>query len=43
MTQYASEAPFLNAVETSFFSSSMNPRCDVFDDWYDYPAEMCKK
>ena len=43
MVKYASEAPFLNGVITSFFSSKMNPNCDVFDDWFDDPAEMCMK
>jgi peptide/nickel transport system substrate-binding protein len=43
MVKYASEAPFLNGVLTSFFSSKMNPSCDVFDDWYDDPMEMCVK
>ena len=43
MTKYATEAPFLNGVITSFFSSRMNPNCDVFDDWFDDVAEMCLK
>jgi peptide/nickel transport system substrate-binding protein len=43
MTKYATEAPFLNGVITSFFSSKMNPNCDVFDDWFDDVAEMCMK
>ncbi len=43
MTKYATEAPFLNGVITSFFSSNMNPNCDVFDDWFDDVAEMCMK
>jgi peptide/nickel transport system substrate-binding protein len=43
MVQDATEAPFLNGVITSFFSSKMNPSCDVFDDWFDDPAEMCMK
>ena len=42
-SKYATEAPFLNRVETSFFSSRMNPHCDVFDDWDDDLAEMCLK
>ncbi|MGZ4335251.1 MAG: ABC transporter substrate-binding protein [Gaiellaceae bacterium] len=43
MVQYASEAPFLNGVLTSFFSSKTDPNCDVFDDLFDDPAEMCLK
>jgi peptide/nickel transport system substrate-binding protein len=43
MVKYATEAPFLNGVITSFFSSKMNPNCDVFDDWFDDVAEMCMK
>jgi peptide/nickel transport system substrate-binding protein len=43
MVKHASEAPFLNNVITSFFSSKTNPNCDVFDDWFDDPAEMCLK
>jgi peptide/nickel transport system substrate-binding protein len=43
MVQYASEAPFLNGVVTSFFSSRMNPSCDVFDDLFDDVAQMCLK
>jgi peptide/nickel transport system substrate-binding protein len=43
MTKYATEAPFLNGVITSFFSKRMNPNCDVFDDWFDDVAEMCLK
>ena len=43
MVKYASQAPFLNGVVTSFFSSKMNPNCDVFDDWHDDVAEMCMK
>ena len=43
MVKDATEAPFLNGVITSFFSSKMNPGCDVFDDWFDDVAEMCMK
>ena len=28
---------------TSFFSSAMNPACDVFDDNYDDMAQFCRK
>jgi peptide/nickel transport system substrate-binding protein len=41
MVKYASEAPFLNSVVTSFFSSKMNPDCDVFDDNNDDLAQFC--
>ena len=43
MVKDATEAPFLNGVITSFFSTKMNPNCDVFDDWFDDVAEMCMK
>jgi len=43
MTKYTSEAPFLNAVITSFFATRMNPQCDVFTDLFDDPAQMCLK
>ena len=43
MVQYASEAPFLNGVITSFFSAKTDPNCDVFTDLFDDPAQMCLK
>jgi peptide/nickel transport system substrate-binding protein len=43
MVKYASEAPFLNSVITSFFSSKMDPNCDVFTDLFDDMAQMCRK
>jgi peptide/nickel transport system substrate-binding protein len=43
MVQYATEAPFLNAVITSFFSSKMDPTCDVFTDLFDDMAQTCQK
>jgi peptide/nickel transport system substrate-binding protein len=43
MVQYASEAPFLNGVITSFFSSKMDPNCDVFTDLFDDMAQTCRK
>jgi len=43
MVQYASQAPFLNGVITSFFSSKMDPNCDVFTDLFDDVAQMCQK
>ena len=43
MVQYATEAPFLNGVITSFFSSKMDPSCDVFTDLFDDMAQTCMK
>jgi peptide/nickel transport system substrate-binding protein len=43
MVQYATEAPFLNGVITSFFSSKMDPSCDVFTDLFDDMAQTCTK
>jgi peptide/nickel transport system substrate-binding protein len=43
MTKYVSEAPFLNEVITSFFSTRMNPQCDVFTDLFSDAAQMCLK
>jgi len=43
MVKYASQAPFLNGVITSFFSSRMNPDCDVFTDLFDDMAQTCVK
>jgi hypothetical protein len=43
MVKYASEAPFLNGVITSFFASRMNPSCDVFTDLFDDMAQTCLK
>jgi peptide/nickel transport system substrate-binding protein len=43
MVQYASQAPFLNGVITSFFSSRMDPNCDVFTDLFDDMAQTCLK
>jgi peptide/nickel transport system substrate-binding protein len=43
MVKYATEAPFLNGVITSFWSSKMNPNCDVFTDLFDDMAQTCQK
>ncbi|HEX6951289.1 MAG TPA: ABC transporter substrate-binding protein [Gaiellaceae bacterium] len=43
MVKYASQAPFLNGVITSFFSSRMDPNCDVFTDLFDDMAQTCLK
>ena len=43
MVQYASTAPYLNGILTSFFSSRMYLPCDVFDDNNDDLAQFCLK
>ena len=43
MVKYATEAPFLNGVITSFFSSKMDPSCDIFTDLFDDMAQTCTK
>jgi peptide/nickel transport system substrate-binding protein len=43
MVKYASTVPYLNGILTSFFSSDMNPACDIFTDSQDDPAQFCKK
>src|SRR5262249_14337236 len=43
MVKYASTAPFLNGITTSFLSSKMYPPCDVFDDYSDDLAQFCLK
>ena len=43
MVNYASEAPYLNGILTSFFSSKMALPCDVFDDNNDDLAQFCLK
>jgi peptide/nickel transport system substrate-binding protein len=43
MVHYASEAPYLNGIITSFFSSKMALPCDVFDDNFDDLAQFCLK
>jgi peptide/nickel transport system substrate-binding protein len=43
MVHYASEAPYLNGIVTSFFSSKMALPCDVFDDNFDDLAQFCLK
>jgi peptide/nickel transport system substrate-binding protein len=43
MVKYASTAPYLNGVLTSFFSSKMDPACDIFTDSQDDPAQFCLK
>jgi peptide/nickel transport system substrate-binding protein len=39
----AATVPYLNGILTSFFSTSMNPSCDIFDDNQDDVAQFCKK
>ena len=43
MVKYASTAPYLNGILTSFFNSKMNLSCDIFDDNNDDLAQMCMK
>jgi len=43
MVTHASEAPYLNGILTSFFSSKMNLACDIFDDNNDDLAQFCLK
>jgi peptide/nickel transport system substrate-binding protein len=43
MVKYASQAPFLNGVLTSFWASRMDPSCDVFTDLFDDMAQTCLK
>ncbi len=43
MVKYASTAPYLNGVLTSFFNSKMDLNCDIFDDKNDDLAQMCLK
>ncbi len=43
MTKYASTAPYLNGILTSFFSSKMDVSCDVFTDSQDDVAQFCLK
>jgi peptide/nickel transport system substrate-binding protein len=43
MVKYASTAPFLNGIQTSFFNSKMSLPCDVFDDNFDDLAQFCLK
>jgi peptide/nickel transport system substrate-binding protein len=43
MVNNASEAPYLNGILTSFFSSKMSLSCDIFDDNNDDLAQFCMK
>ena len=43
MVKYASTAPYLNGILTSFFNSKMSLNCDIFDDNNDDLAQMCLK
>jgi peptide/nickel transport system substrate-binding protein len=43
MVKYASTAPYLNGILTSFFSSKMSLPCDIFDDNNDDLAQFCLK
>ena len=43
IVDHAAVAPYLNGILTSFFSSKMNPDCDVFTDNQDDLAQFCLK
>ncbi|HEY2311190.1 MAG TPA: ABC transporter substrate-binding protein [Gaiellaceae bacterium] len=43
MSQDAATVPYLNGIITSFFSTKLNPACDVFDDNQDDIAQFCQK
>ena len=43
MVQQASTVPYLNGILTSFFNSTMDLNCDIFDDNNDDLAQMCMK
>jgi len=43
MVKDASTAPYLNGILTSFFSTEMDPSCDIFDDSQDDVAQFCRK
>jgi peptide/nickel transport system substrate-binding protein len=43
MVDNAATVPYLNGIETSFFSSKMDVGCDVFDDNFDDIAQFCTK
>lgn len=43
MINNAAAAPYLNGILTSFFSTKLNPACDVFDDNQDDIIQFCQK
>lgn len=43
MVKYASQVPYLNGVLTDFFSTRMNPDCDVSDNFYADFSQFCLK
>jgi peptide/nickel transport system substrate-binding protein len=43
MVKYATTAPYLNGILTSFFSSKMDLACDIFTDNNDDVAQFCLK
>jgi peptide/nickel transport system substrate-binding protein len=43
MSNDAATVPYLNGIITSFFSTKLNPSCDVFDDNQDDVAQFCQK
>ena len=43
MSDDAATVPYLNGILTSFFSTKLDPACDVFDDNQDDIAQFCQK
>ena len=43
MSNDAATVPYLNGILTSFFSTKLDPACDVFDDNQDDIAQFCQK
>ena len=43
MVKDAAVVPYLNGILTSFFSSKLDPKCDVFDDSQDDVIQFCQK
>jgi peptide/nickel transport system substrate-binding protein len=43
MSNNAATVPYLNGIITSFFSTKLDPKCDVFDDNQDDIAQFCQK
>jgi peptide/nickel transport system substrate-binding protein len=43
MVNNAAAVPYLNGIITSFFSTKIDPNCDIFTDNQDDVAQMCQK
>ena len=43
MVKYSSEVPYLNGLLTDFFSSRMDPSCDVNTNFYSDFSQYCLK